>query len=1033
MFFTKPGPTSLPIRPLEYTLVPKILASPEVESLALLSEIGIDRAIVRITEVSDSGLQSLASVCRTCQRYIDECNKPLRLPGSSTDRNTLKEWGMADLSTLSSHVNKLIEQAHQARSYLDSRFQKVRALESGASKADMKHDEVKRLLRAYNDPGYSKVIGSRQLGPVQLARQKNMRRLTRDIKLGTTQVSVALQHLKTRLSNIKSGRRQIQPPFLDTINRSIHNITHALTHHIINIRQLNSRVQSLQSMAAKAEGKRVVSELGDSISPAVGIPETTKAFTERVALQALQNEHTGVRFKDAILSQQRRPILTSPEGSSRPENSALSHILPAEPIIMRPRDRSLSHKSSSSYVPQSPTWFRKPSPLAAPRKSLETSGLAHVANLLKQSVPSSEIAGFSRLNQMTPPHPDRNLGSATDRETDPSIASDTSDDSSSAQDGNAQQTEFNQTTAKQSFGVKELEKFTLLMPLDHRLRKQSPVAAPCKSLDPIGNVLINNPINTLISFGKLGGPSGHNQALSPAAPYRNVKFAVGELVDPQVASDLPPCNRDGEGQQTESDQSIQERLAEVTRLKKSSSLTPPSHKLQSSLSVKPQTALEPVGTALVTDPTKPLVHSTDVVESTEPAHSDSDVNSLASQEIGSSVASADDPSTDDEEGEEDQEGQWTESDQLNPELLPKITDSETLMSLSPPGHMQVSSTTPADSPFDDQQLTDAIEPEKSLITPGSMQVPSPTPESLSSGNQETTLPVDPDLVEHDLTTLTTRRPPTGQEEVISGAPGTSEAASEDKGRSDLISANHDQENGLIELSNQTQADFQSTLPIARDHEDSYLNEFGPPNAEQPVKATEVDKGLIPTSFCQVSVSTMIPNDSLPAKQVKAAPDHKNPVENDLTPSTFMSTTVDEEGSSALASDLLSKSLVDDKGQVDEITASQMGEENGLIDSSRPVQVDSQPPLSTTLDDDDGQLDKSDHPNEEQVAEAMKPDKSIPLTLTESLSTTLSSHPSEEPETAIPDDSNLVMHSPTTPAAMSPPAGAEDSPSAASVR
>lgn len=50
------------------------------------------------------------------------------------DQKTLKDWGMGDLPNLSSNVSKLIDQAQQARLFLDSRFRAIRALEGGSLK-----------------------------------------------------------------------------------------------------------------------------------------------------------------------------------------------------------------------------------------------------------------------------------------------------------------------------------------------------------------------------------------------------------------------------------------------------------------------------------------------------------------------------------------------------------------------------------------------------------------------------------------------------------------------------------------------------------------------------------------------------------------------------------------------------------------------------------------------------------------------------------------------------------------------------------
>ncbi|KAH9816447.1 hypothetical protein DFH28DRAFT_204475 [Melampsora americana] len=185
-----------------------------------------------------------------------------------------------------------------------------------------------------------------------------MRRSFQDIKLGTGQVSVALESLRSRLVGIKAGRRQMQPPFLDTINRSVHQLTQALSHHILHIHHLSSRLRALQVAQSKTNQSSL--DLVPAHNLGSSLHEHDQTFTESAALQALQNEHTGVRLRDAILGQRRRPILTVPQASDFSEESALSLILPAEPIIIKPRKASSPPKSTLSYECRSPTWFHSP-------------------------------------------------------------------------------------------------------------------------------------------------------------------------------------------------------------------------------------------------------------------------------------------------------------------------------------------------------------------------------------------------------------------------------------------------------------------------------------------------------------------------------------------------------------------------------------------------------------------------------------------------------------------------------------------------
>lgn len=71
MFFTKPATVLLPVGPLDHAIVPKILASPDVERIASLTEVGIDQAMHHVFKVSACGLRSVSHSLMSYERIKD--------------------------------------------------------------------------------------------------------------------------------------------------------------------------------------------------------------------------------------------------------------------------------------------------------------------------------------------------------------------------------------------------------------------------------------------------------------------------------------------------------------------------------------------------------------------------------------------------------------------------------------------------------------------------------------------------------------------------------------------------------------------------------------------------------------------------------------------------------------------------------------------------------------------------------------------------------------------------------------------------
>ncbi|MBW0487870.1 hypothetical protein O181_027585 [Austropuccinia psidii MF-1] len=328
-FLTKPASVPSPILPLAATMVPKIYANPIAEPFPSLSHGGFNQALSKIVESINSELECLVLVGSVCQRYVGECRNRLQGEVTTLEKANCKNWQMGDLPTFYLFVKRFINIVKQKKHEIEARFQTVTTLESAILKADLKKEEVKRVFRLRNDPGFTQVVRTRQLGPIQLAHQKDTRRLIRDVKHGIFQMKEVLQSLKAPPPETKSQRTRMQIPSLDTINRCIRNITFGLTQYIIYIEQLNFRVRKLKAFTP------TIKESPESTN------NSAKDPVETIALRALLNEHRGVLLKTIILDSASEPILTQSrmlDGKVEAERpNGLSHLMNFKTLIIKPR------------------------------------------------------------------------------------------------------------------------------------------------------------------------------------------------------------------------------------------------------------------------------------------------------------------------------------------------------------------------------------------------------------------------------------------------------------------------------------------------------------------------------------------------------------------------------------------------------------------------------------------------------------------------------------------------------------------------
>jgi len=299
----------------------------------------LGEALLRLTDSITSEIECLAPVALVCQRYFEECHKTLQHTPGIADLSQVQKWLFGDLPQLYQFIQHFAELAKRRRAEYEIRRQALTTLEGTTIKGDIKLDEIKRLWRLRNDPGFSQVIRSRQLGPVQLGHQKDMRRLIRDVKHGISQMSEVIQSFESRHREAKSSRNRMQTPSLDMINRCIRCITLGLTQYIIDLEKMHLRICQQKAAISSFQDKTEMAGLRSDVTQ----KGSSRTLDQAAALRALLSEHKGAMLKESILKHRTEPILTRAQTLKQinpMQHQGLSHICVTKTLVIIPKQKS---------------------------------------------------------------------------------------------------------------------------------------------------------------------------------------------------------------------------------------------------------------------------------------------------------------------------------------------------------------------------------------------------------------------------------------------------------------------------------------------------------------------------------------------------------------------------------------------------------------------------------------------------------------------------------------------------------------------
>ncbi|KAH8927423.1 hypothetical protein BT69DRAFT_1213972, partial [Atractiella rhizophila] len=141
------------------------------------------------------------------------------------DYQDKSSWSLADSEVLAERLDRIRREIKDAAGEGTDGDHLVEDLNSELFRAEIKSEEVRRFFKAKSDPSFAKMAKARPLNPEQLATQRRLQRSLQSVEDSVSQLENHIAKLREKMRDKKAGKKSFQTPSLDSIERSIRNIT----------------------------------------------------------------------------------------------------------------------------------------------------------------------------------------------------------------------------------------------------------------------------------------------------------------------------------------------------------------------------------------------------------------------------------------------------------------------------------------------------------------------------------------------------------------------------------------------------------------------------------------------------------------------------------------------------------------------------------------------------------------------------------------------------------------------------------------
>lgn len=309
---------------------PTLNGSARDEMSDKVAEQGLQGEFVRVFLLMEKELATLKSNIEQCASFQAQLRDATGV-GSALDLDNPLAWSFGDLNVLLKLEKELHGSMKQARDGAESKVKEAKDLESQMLKAEAKREEAARLLRARSDPEFAKLVRVRQLGPEHAQNQTKLRDLSVAVRERIGETERYISELHARVKDGQLGKSHLKTPSLDSIQRTVRNISLSATTKSLELddlltefellkRSTRAGSQSFSRTMRTTRSASVLSQDEDASQtplPALGAlggalpsvkPSARRPQTDAVDA-AIQAQKLSARLVPALLSARKEPIL----------------------------------------------------------------------------------------------------------------------------------------------------------------------------------------------------------------------------------------------------------------------------------------------------------------------------------------------------------------------------------------------------------------------------------------------------------------------------------------------------------------------------------------------------------------------------------------------------------------------------------------------------------------------------------------------------------------------------------------------------
>ncbi|KAK0547378.1 hypothetical protein OC845_004125 [Tilletia horrida] len=208
---------------------------------------GIASEAQRVFLLMEDELANLKTDAEACGDRLPEKGPSKSSARTFADLSDHSKWSFADIAQMLRLTSELHDDADSLKDEEADLRAQLKILQDQQIKAEVKRQEVDRLLKARSDPALAQELRVHELGPEHQDNRIRLRNGIQSTRTAISELEQTMDQLKKRIQTKKDGKRAIEVPPLDTMQRATRNITRRLQEQLGRLSLLEGELKATKS------------------------------------------------------------------------------------------------------------------------------------------------------------------------------------------------------------------------------------------------------------------------------------------------------------------------------------------------------------------------------------------------------------------------------------------------------------------------------------------------------------------------------------------------------------------------------------------------------------------------------------------------------------------------------------------------------------------------------------------------------------------------------------------------------------------